>query len=90
MQLSSEGASEILKDEVVLQGSTGELRIPVTAQWEKEPPLLSWCLICSDRIGKKSLFFNKNACKYECLNLECKHEFPYPDKLVAQYNDSHR
>ena len=90
VQLSGEGTGEILKDEVVLQGSTGELRIPVTARWEKGPPLLSWCPICGDKIRKKSLFFNNSERKYECLNLECKREFPYPDKQVDNYNKNHK
>ena len=90
VQLIDGGAGEILKDEVILQGITGEIRIPVTAQWEAEPQLLSWCPICGDKIKKKSLFFNKSAPKYECLNLECKREFPYPDKRVNQYNDTHK
>ena len=88
VQLSGGGAGEILKDEVILQGSTGELRIPVTARWEKEPSLLSWCPEC--KIEKKSLFYNQRERKYECLNLACKHEFSYPDKRVNQYNDTHR
>ncbi len=90
VQLGDGGAGEILKDEVILKGITGEIRIPVTAQWEAGPPLLSWCPICGDKIKKKSLFFNNTTRKYECLNLECKHEFPYPDKRVNQYNDTHK
>jgi hypothetical protein len=90
VQISNGAASETVKDEVVLRGSTSELRIPVTARWEAEPALLSWCPICGDKIKKKSLFYNTIAHKYECLNLACKHEFPYPDKSVNQYNDTHK
>ena len=89
LQLSDGGAGEILKDEVILQGITGEIRIPVTAQWEAEPTLLSWCPDCGPaHINKKSLFYNKYAKRYECFR--CKHEFPYPDKRVSQYNDTHK
>lgn len=90
VQLCSDSTGEILKDEVVLQGSTGEVKIPITAQWEKGPPRLSWCPICGDKIRKKSLFFNNVTLKYECLNLECKREFPYPDKQVDNYNKNHK
>jgi len=90
VQLADGTAGETIKDEIILRGSTGELRIPVTAQWEAEPPLLSWCPLCGDKVKKKSLFFNKGARKYECLNLECKREFPYPDKRVSEYNSTHK
>jgi hypothetical protein len=82
-------AGESLNGEVILRGDRGELKVPVIARWktkQEEPPLLSWCPDCADRIRKKSLFYNKNARKYECLNLDCKHEFPYPDKRVSHYN----
>jgi len=89
VQLNGEDAGEILKDEVILQGSTGELRIPVTARWEKEPDLLSWCPNCGPaHPNKKSLFFNKYGKRYECFR--CKHEFPYPDKRVDDYNKNHK
>jgi len=81
---------ESLNGEIILRGDKNdECRVPVRARWkakQEEPPLLSWCPDCADRIKKKSLFYNKTARKYECLNLDCKHEFPYPDKRVSQYN----
>lgn len=90
IQLADGTAGEVIKDEITLRGSTGELMIQVTAQWEAEPQLLSWCPDCGDKIKKKSLFFNKGVPKYECLNLACKHEFPYPDKRVSDYNNTHK
>jgi hypothetical protein len=90
IQLLGENAGESIKDEITLKGSSSEIRIFVAAQWEAEPSLLSWCPDCGDKIKKKSLFFNKSASKYECLNLACKHEFPYPDKHVSEYNNSHK
>ena len=90
IQLADGIAGETIKDEIILRGSTSELRIPVTAQWEAGPPLLSWCPLCGDKVKKKSLFFNKDAQKYECLNLACKHEFSYPDKHVSDFNNTHR
>jgi len=85
-------AGESLVDQIILRGDKGELRVPVTARWERtqyEPPLLSWCPNCGDRIKKKSLFYNRYVREYECLNLTCKHKFPYPDKRVKEYNDTH-
>ncbi len=90
IQLAKGASGEIIRDEITLQSSTSELRVLVTAQWEAEPPLLSWCPLCGDKIKKKSLFFNNAARKYECLNLECKHEFPYPDKRVSEFNNTHK
>lgn len=103
VQLPEGKAGESLKSEIILRGDRGELRVPVAAQWEKaapekpvtplrnkatsEPPLLSWCPDCAERIKKKSLFYNRYTQKYECFN--CKHIFLYPDKRVSQYNDTH-
>lgn len=77
VQLLGGSAGESLQDSVVLQGERGELRVPVTAQWEKEPPLLRDCPICK----RKSLFWNGYDKKFECLNLCCKVEGPSLDKL---------
>jgi len=90
LQLISGSAGESIREEIILRGGTGEIRATVTARWENEPPLLSWCPVCGDKIKKKSLFFNKTTHSYECLNLGCKHGFPYSDKSVKQYNDSHK
>lgn len=90
IHIADGAAGEIIKDEITLRGFTGVLRIPVTAQWEAEPPLLSWCPNCGGRVGKKSLFFNKINRKYECLNLACRCEFPYPETKVDYYNKTHK
>jgi hypothetical protein len=82
-------AGEILKDEIILRSNTGELRVSVAAHWAAEPPLLSWCPDCGpEHINKKSLFYNKYAKQYECFR--CKHEFPYSDKRVSEYNKTHK
>jgi len=60
-------AGESLHDSVVLQGEKGELRVPVRAQWEKEPPRLQYCPRCR----QKSLFWNRYDNKFECLNSNC-------------------
>jgi len=88
--VSGGNAGESLVDQIILRGDRGELKVPVTARWERtqdKPPLLSWCPDC--RIKEKSLFYNHYAREYECLNLICKHKFPYPDKRVKEYNDTH-
>lgn len=88
--LSSGSQGETLQDNIMLQGEINELKVLVTARWDKvadEPPLLSWCPICAEKVKKKSLFYNRFAQKYECFH--CKHEFPYPDERVSLYNDSH-
>lgn len=91
IQLSQGNAGEFLKDEIVLRCNRGDLRVPVSARWEKapeEPPTLSWCPECAHKVKKKSLFYNKYTQRYECFY--CKHEFPYPDKRVSEYNNAHR
>jgi len=90
VMLSSGSKGETLQDNIILQGEINELRVLVTARWEKvadESPLLSWCPLCAEKIKKKSLFYNRFARKYECFY--CKQEFPYPDKRISLYNDSH-
>lgn len=91
IQLSQGNAGEFFKDEIVLRCNRGNLRVPVSARWEKapeEPLTLSWCPDCAHKVKKKSLFYNKYTQRYECFY--CKHEFPYPDKRVSEYNDAHR
>jgi|GEM_PF-4685485 hypothetical protein len=90
IQLLGGKAGEYIRDEITLKGRESEVRVSVTAQWEAEPPRLSWCPDCGAKIKKKSLFFNKGALKYECLNLSCKHEFSYPDQRVSGFNNTHR
>jgi len=89
--VSGGNAGESLNGEVILRGDRGELKVPVTVRWktrQEEPPLLSWCPDCGPaHMHKKSLFYNKYTKRYECFR--CKHEFPYPDKRVTQYNDTH-
>jgi len=91
IQLSQGNSGESFNDEIILRCDRGDLKVPVAARWEKapnEPPLLSWCPYCGPaHMHKKSLFYNKYAKRYECFR--CKHEFPYPDKRVTQYNDTH-
>jgi len=83
LQLSSSASGESVKEEIILRGNTGEVRITVTARWEEERPRLSYCPVC--KISKKSLFWNYVDKKYECLNLECKATGPDLDKLVSPY-----
>lgn len=83
LQLSSGAGGESIREEVVLQGNTGEVRVTVTARWEEERPRLSYCPVC--KISKKSLFWNYVDKKYECLNLECKATGPNLDHLVSPY-----
>lgn len=71
-------AGELLQDNVILKGEQGEVKIPVMAQWEKEPPMLQYCPHCK----KKSLFWNRYHKKFECLNLDCKVEGPSLSKLA--------
>jgi hypothetical protein len=78
VQLLAGSAGESLQDNVLLQGERGELKVLVTAQWEKEPPLLQYCPQCK----RKSLFWNRYDKKFECLNLDCKAEGPSLDKLA--------
>jgi len=81
LQLSSGTSGESIREEIVLRGSTGEVRVTVTARWEEERPRLSYCPVCK----KKSLFWNYLDRIYECLNLECKATGPDLDKLVSPY-----
>ncbi len=86
VQLTEGNAGETFRDEIILRGDKGELRVPVTVRWEKvqeEPPRLSYCPVC--KISKKSLFWNYLDKMYECLNLECKARGPSLDKLVSPY-----
>jgi hypothetical protein len=78
VQLLAGSAGESLQDHVLLEGERGEVKIPVTAQWEKEPPMLQHCPHCR----RKSLFWNGYERKFECLNLECKVEGPSLDRLA--------
>jgi hypothetical protein len=83
LQLNSGGSGESFREEIILRGSTGEVRVTVTARWEEEKPRLSYCPVC--KISKKSLFWNFVDKKYECLNLECKATGPDFDHLVSPY-----
>ena len=83
VQLSGGAAGETFKEEIILRGNTGEVRVTVIARWEEERPRLSHCPVC--KISKKSLFWNHVAKEYECLNLECKATGPDLDKLVSPF-----
>lgn len=83
LQLSSGTSGESIREEIVLRGSTGEVKVTVAARWEEERPRLSYCPVC--KISKKSLFWNYVDKKYECLNLQCKATGPELDKLVSPY-----
>jgi len=83
LQLSGGASSEPIKEEIILRGNTGEVRVTVTARWEEERPRLSYCPVC--KISKKSLWWNYRDKQYECLNLECKATGPDIDKLVSPY-----
>jgi len=78
VQLLAGSAGESLQDNILLQGERGEVKVPVAAQWEKEPPRLQHCPRCK----RKSLFWNRYNKKFECLNLNCKVEGPSLDKLA--------
>jgi hypothetical protein len=78
VQLLGGSAGESLQDYVLLEGEQEEIKIPVKAEWEKEPPMLQQCPYCR----KKSLFWNYRDRRFECLNLECKVEGPSLDGLV--------
>jgi len=78
VQLLAGSAGESLQDHVLLEGERGQVKVPVIAQWEKEPPMLQQCPQCL----KESLFWNRYDKKFECLNLECKVEGPSLDKLA--------
>ena len=91
IQISPGNAGELFEDELFLPCNKGDLRIPISARWEKspeEPSLLSWCPLCAQKVKKKSLFFNRYTKQYECFY--CKHIFPYPDKGVDDYNNTHK
>jgi len=90
LQLLKGTPGESIREEVIFRGNSGEVKAIIAARWESAPARLSWCPKCGDSIKKKSLFFNPSKKSYECLNLMCRCEFPYPDKLVEQYNNSHR
>lgn len=83
LQLGSGASVESVKEEIVLRGNMGEVRVTVTARWEDERPRLSYCPVC--KISKKSLFWNYLDKKYECLNLECKATGSDLDKLISPY-----
>lgn len=68
VQLLAGSAGESLQDNILLEGERGEVKVPVGAQWEKEPPILQYCPRCK----RKSLFWNRYNKKFECLNLDCK------------------
>jgi len=78
VQLLAGSAGASLQDSILLRGERGELRVPVGAQWEKEPPMLQYCPKCT----KTSLFWNRYDKKFECLNPDCKVEGPSLDKLA--------
>jgi len=78
VQLLAGSPGESLQDHVLLEGERGQVKVPVIAQWEKEPPMLQQCPQCL----KESLFWNRYDKKFECLNLECKVEGPSLDKLA--------
>lgn len=78
VMLLAGSAGESLQDNILLQGERGEVRVPVRAQWEKEPPMLQYCPECR----KESLFWNRYDKKFECLNPDCKVEGPSLDKLA--------
>lgn len=78
VQLLAGSAGESLQDNILLEGERGKIRVFVTAQWEKEPPMLQYCPRC----GKKALFWNRYDKKFECLNLDCKVEGSSLDKLA--------
>jgi hypothetical protein len=81
LQLNGGSSGESFKEEIILRGNTGEMRVTVTACWEEERPRLSYCPICN--ISKKSLFWNYVDKKYECLNLGCKATGADLDKLLS-------
>jgi len=83
LQLKGGGGGESFREEIILRGNTGEVRVTVTAHWEEERPRLSYCPVC--KISKKSLFWNFVDKKYECLNLECKATGPDLEHLVSPY-----
>lgn len=81
-------AGESFKDDVVLQGETGEIKVPVTARWAGRTEI---CPICKavGAHGEGSLFWNSHKNKFECFNHDCKVEGPSLDKLrkpPAHYN----
>lgn len=78
VMLLAGSAGESLQDNILLQGERGEVRVPVRARWEKEPPMLQYCPECR----KESLFWNRYDKKFECLNPDCKVEGPSLDKLA--------
>lgn len=101
VMLSGNSAGESLHDHIVIKGDKDELKVQITALWEKrseepilkEPPLLSWCPDCTPKVKlpeskRKTLLYSKRLHKYRCSR--CEHEFPYPDKRVNEYNDAHR
>lgn len=105
VKASGGSAGESLQDYIIIKGDKGELKVPVNVQWEKstekpimraieksipvenEPPFLSWCPICAPKIHRKTLLYSKAQRKFRCS--QCEHEFPYPDKRVSDYNNSH-
>jgi len=84
VQLLAGSAGESLQDNILLEGERGKLRVFVTAQWGKEPPMLQDCPRCK----RKSLFWNRYDKKFECLNSDCKVEGSSLDKL-AKPQDRH-
>ena len=89
LQLMKGKPGESISEEVIFRGNTGEVGVNIVACWENAPPRLSWCPKCGNSIKKKSLFFNPNKKSYECLNLMCKCEYPYPNKEVDDTNRKH-
>jgi hypothetical protein len=84
-------AGELFKDDIVIKGDKGELRVEIYAQWEKqdekEPPFRSRCPICDPKVHRKTLFYAKVQRRYRCS--QCEREFPYPDKRISEYNNTH-
>ncbi len=95
--VSGGSAGETFQDHIIIKGDEGELKVQVNAQWEKsiekpipiekEPAFLSWCPICGDKVKRKTLLYSKGLRKYRCS--QCEREFPYSDKRVSEYNESH-
>ena len=84
-------AGESFQDNIVIKGDKGELRVQISAQWEKpvekEPPFRSRCPICDPKVHRKTLFYAKGQRRYRCS--QCEREFPYPDKRISEYNNTH-
>ncbi len=83
LQLTKGNSGESITEKIKLRGKSSEVVVTITARWEEEKPLLSFCPVC--KISKKSLFWNKYENIYECLNLECKARGADINKLISPY-----